>query len=61
MDTYASYGATEILYQECANQAPYSIPKVKEGEEITALDDGTQLGVGVGWWYSGISPHLLSS
>lgn len=57
MDTYASYGATEILYKECANQGPYSIPKAEEESEITTLDDGTQVGVGEGWWYSGTWAH----
>jgi cytochrome b pre-mRNA-processing protein 3 len=53
LDTYAAYGATEILYKQCADQAPYSIPKVKDDEEVPVLENGTQLGVGEGWWYNG--------
>ena len=53
VDAYASYGATELLYKECAGQAPYTIPAAKEGEEIEALEDGTQVGIGEGWWYAG--------
>jgi len=64
LDTYAAYGATEILYKECAKQADYSIEKGLEGEdgemEVETLENGTQVGVGKGWWYEGMSILFFS-
>lgn len=54
IETYTAYGATEILYKECARQADYSIPAAKDQEaEIPKTDDGEDLGVGEGWWHTG--------
>lgn len=66
MDTYAAYGATEILYKECAKQAEYTIERGLVGEdgeeaEVETLENGTQIGRGSGWWYEGmhyIVPHF---
>jgi cytochrome b pre-mRNA-processing protein 3 len=53
-ETYTAYGATEIMYGECAIQADYSIPQAKNlDEEMPKTEDGEDLGVGEGWWYSG--------
>lgn len=62
LDTYAAYGATEILYKECAKQADYTIERGQEGaeEEVETLENGTQIGSGSGWWYEGM-PDFLSS
>ena len=59
LDTYAAYGATEILYKECAKQADYSIERGVVGEngeeqEVETLENGTQVGKGSGWWYDGM-------
>ena len=55
-ETYTAYGATEIMYEECAMQANYSIPQAKNlDEEMPKTEDGEDLGVGEGWWYSGTS------
>jgi cytochrome b pre-mRNA-processing protein 3 len=55
-ETYTAYGATEIMYKECAIQSDYSIPQAKnQDEEMLKTEDGEDLGVGEGWWYSGTS------
>lgn len=54
-ETYTAYGATEILYKECALQADYSIPQAKDSEaEMPKTADGEDLGVGEGWWHTGM-------
>lgn len=41
--------------KECARHGDYSIPQSQEkGVEIPKTKDGEDLGVGQGWWYSGI-------
>ena len=55
METYTAYGATEILYKQCARQADYSIPQAKDKDaEMPKTADGEDLGVGDGWWHSGM-------
>jgi cytochrome b pre-mRNA-processing protein 3 len=52
--TYTAYGATEVLYIECARQADYSIPQAgKDEEELPKTESGEDLGVGEGWWHTG--------
>jgi cytochrome b pre-mRNA-processing protein 3 len=60
-NTYTAYGATEFLYQECARQAHYTIPQAsRDDEEMPKTEDGEDLGIGEGWWVSGIlAPVLL--
>ncbi|CAL3970962.1 unnamed protein product [Diplocarpon coronariae] len=58
-ETYTAYGATEILYRECARQAEYSIPQATNiDEEMPKTADGEDLGVGDGWWLTeaGLKP-----
>ncbi|KAF2196873.1 hypothetical protein GQ43DRAFT_475939 [Delitschia confertaspora ATCC 74209] len=51
-ETYAAYGATEVLFKECARHGDYTIPQVNEKNvEIPTDEAGTHLGVGSGWWY----------
>ncbi|KAF2400666.1 hypothetical protein EJ06DRAFT_509469, partial [Trichodelitschia bisporula] len=54
-ETYVAYGGSELLFQECAAQADYSMPEVKEGSERAKAAGGEDLGVGTGWWYEGLS------
>jgi cytochrome b pre-mRNA-processing protein 3 len=57
-ETYTAYGATEMLYRECAQQADYSITQVPDSEvETPKTGDGEDLGIGEGWWLSGKSAH----
>ena len=50
-ETYAAYGATELLYKECALQATYEVPLAKSDvEEMPKTKDGEDLGIGEGWW-----------
>lgn len=63
-ETYAAYGATEILYKECAKQAEYTIERGQVGEdgeekEVETLENGTQVGKGTGWWYDGMFSSTL--
>ncbi|KAH9211001.1 ubiquinol-cytochrome C chaperone-domain-containing protein [Leptodontidium sp. 2 PMI_412] len=58
-ETYTAYGATELLYKQCARQADYSIAQVPDSEEETPkTEDGEDLGTGEGWWLSeaGLKP-----
>jgi len=58
-ETYTAYGATEIMYKECARQAEYSIPQAKDKDaEMPKTEDGEDLGVGEGWWHTelGLKP-----
>lgn len=53
--TYTAYGATEKLYKDCARQADYRIPQAgKDDAEVPKTEDGEDLGVGEGWWHTGI-------
>ncbi|TVY83540.1 Protein CBP3 [Lachnellula suecica] len=53
--TYTAYGATEVLYKECARHADYKIPQAGDGvEEVPKTEDGEDLGVGEGWWHTGV-------
>lgn len=57
-ETYTAYGVTEVLVNECVKQADYDIPQVADDEtEIPETPDGEQLGVGSGWWYTGMHTH----
>ncbi|KAI9055672.1 hypothetical protein LZ554_000615 [Drepanopeziza brunnea f. sp. 'monogermtubi'] len=50
-ETYTAYGATELLYKDCAQQADYTITQAQnEDEEMPKTEDGEDLGVGEGWW-----------
>lgn len=51
-ETYTAYGATEILYKECARQASYAINRT-EDVDPPKTKDGEDLGVGEGWWNNG--------
>lgn len=58
-ETYAAYGATDVLFKECARHGDYTIPQAKEkGGVIPTNEEGTHIGVGSGWWYESecISP-----
>ncbi|KUJ19162.1 uncharacterized protein LY89DRAFT_683090 [Mollisia scopiformis] len=57
-ETYTAYGATELLYKECAKQADYTIPQAKTGEEMPKTEDGVDVGIGEGWWHTelGLKP-----
>jgi len=59
-ETYTAYGATEILYKECAVQADYSIPQAKDKDaaDMPKTADGEDLGIGEGWWHTeaGLQP-----
>jgi cytochrome b pre-mRNA-processing protein 3 len=60
-ETYTAYGATEVLYKECARQADYTIQRAKdEDEEPPKTKDGEDLGVGEGWWNNGELEALKS-
>ena len=51
-ETYVAYGSCEKLVKECARQAEYRMPQATEkGAEVSKTNDGTELGVGDGWWY----------
>lgn len=53
-ETYTAYGATEVLYKECARQADYTILQATDSDEETPkTEDGEDLGTGSGWWHSG--------
>lgn len=53
-ETYVAYGATEVLYKNCAKQADYSVPQAsQEGIEIPKTKYGEDMGVGDSWWYKG--------
>ncbi|KAI9679675.1 MAG: Protein cbp3, mitochondrial [Trizodia sp. TS-e1964] len=47
-EPYIAYGATDMLYKECARQAPYSFPPDRPRTKTPAGED---LGVGEGYWY----------
>lgn len=56
-ETYVAYGVAEKLYHECARQADYAIPHASDEDvEMPKTADGEDLGVGEGWWHTGISP-----
>ncbi|TAQ87717.1 hypothetical protein B7494_g3949 [Chlorociboria aeruginascens] len=58
-ETYSAFGFTEELYKECAHQADYTIPQASsKDEEIPATEEGEDLGVGEGWWFTklGLKP-----
>lgn len=58
-ETYTAYGATELLYKECARQADYSITQdPNSDEDMPKTEDGEDLGVGDGWWLqeAGLKP-----
>jgi cytochrome b pre-mRNA-processing protein 3 len=57
-ETYTAYGATELLYKECAKQADYSIPRGEADEEVPKTEDGVDVGIGQGWWHTGILPAV---
>ena len=63
-ETYIAYGVCETLVKECARQADYTIPQVRQKNvEIPKTKDQEDLGVGTGWWFESerhIS-HSLSS
>ena len=43
------------MYKECARHADYSIPQAKEKDaETPKTKDGEDLGVGDGWWHTGM-------
>ena len=48
--------------KECARQADYTIPQIKEnGLETPKSKDGEDIGVGKGWWYEGMFTIYLST
>jgi cytochrome b pre-mRNA-processing protein 3 len=58
-ETYAAYGATEVLFKECGRHGDYTIPQAHEKKgEIPTDEAGTHIGVGSGWWYEtlGLTP-----
>lgn len=59
-ETYTAYGATEILEKECARQADYTIKKT-EDEDVPKTADGVDLGVGGGWWHTGVLKLTLGN
>jgi len=53
--TYSAYGMAELLYKECAQQADYKMPKREnEDDEVPKTEDGEDLGMGEGWWHTGM-------
>jgi hypothetical protein len=53
-ETYVAYGSTEILLEECAEQASYTLPNAADkSATIPKTPDGQDLGTGKGWWYEG--------
>lgn len=55
-ETYAAYGATEVLFKECARPGDYTIPQALEKKgEIPTDEAGVHIGVGSGWWYEGMT------
>ncbi|KAK4974791.1 hypothetical protein LTR28_009954, partial [Elasticomyces elasticus] len=51
-EPYVAYGATEKLIRQCASQADYDIPQVREKDGVVPKTGaGEDLGVGRGWWY----------
>ncbi|MCJ1223418.1 Protein cbp3, mitochondrial [Toensbergia leucococca] len=53
-EPYIAYGMCDILVQECASKATYTIPQAREKNvKIPQTEDGEDLGVGTGWWYEG--------
>ena len=60
-EVYSSFGATEVLYKECARHADYSIPQAtKDDEEVPKTESGEDLGIGEGWWHTGKSTFRKS-
>ena len=57
-----AYGACEKLMKECARQAEYTVPQMREkkGTEVPKTEKGEELGIGNGWWYDGRFRLLLS-
>ncbi|KAH8805620.1 ubiquinol-cytochrome C chaperone-domain-containing protein [Xylogone sp. PMI_703] len=52
-ETYTAYGVTEDMYKQCAIQADYSIAEAADNNaEVTRTEDGEDVGVGSGWWYT---------
>ncbi|KAF2138230.1 uncharacterized protein K452DRAFT_256336 [Aplosporella prunicola CBS 121167] len=49
-ETYVAYGATELLFRECAAQAAYRVERDADGEAPKTAK-GEDLGVGEGAWY----------
>lgn len=59
-ETYTAYGSTEVLYKECARQADYAIPQAgKDDEELPKTKNGEDLGIGEGWWHTGMFPWAI--
>jgi hypothetical protein len=59
-ETYTAYGVTEQLFKQCAAQANYAIPQASDSNaEMPKTADGEDLGVGSGWWHTGMA--ILSS
>ena len=59
-ETYVAYGSCEVLVKECARQAEYTIPQVRDKNvEVPQTKDKEDLGVGTGWWFE--SEHSSSS
>ena len=51
-ETYVVYGVCDTLVKECARQADYTVPQVRQkGVEVPKTKDQEDLGVGTGWWY----------
>ena len=58
-ETYVAYGVCEKLVKECARQADYTIPQIREKDaEVPKTKDAEDLGVGTGWWYESKHPPL---
>jgi hypothetical protein len=54
-----AYGTTEALYRQCAVQANYDIPQMREkGGIVPKSETGEELGVGDSWWYKGMLASL---
>ena len=58
-ETYIAYGVCETLVKECARQADYTIPQVRQKNvEVPKTKDQEDLGVGTGWWFES-EQHLF--
>jgi cytochrome b pre-mRNA-processing protein 3 len=61
-ETYTAYGVTGNLFKECARHADYTIPQAADDYvEMPKTEDGEDLGVGEGWWHTGIHPQIISN
>ena len=54
-ETYAAYGACELMVYECSRQADYEIPRAADNIDLPKNEAGEDVGHGEGWWHTRMS------